>query len=338
MKNIKYFIGLDISADDFSASCITNPDNLVFPIKKFSNNTDGFNEFLALLSENNITQSNAIICMEATGVYCDEISYFLASQGFNISIEAPHKIKNKTKDSPRKNDFIDALAIAEYAYRYLDKLPFWKPKNAILDELQTLLSAREQLVVEKTATKNALNTLKRKHHQVEKVKEIYEKNIKELEKQIKEIDREIKTLINKDDTFKQKVSLAMSVPGVKLLLAANLLVITNGFTEHLNYRQIASYIGICPYEQISGTSLRKPPKSRRCGPYRLRKLIYLAALSVATYNPKFIAYFESKVSQGKNKRLVINNIKNKLLRITLAVVKSGVPYDPNFISIKPVLV
>ena len=119
MQTTKYFSGLDISADDFSASGITSPDNLVFTTQKFSNNIDGFNEFSILLSKHNIKPSELIICMEATGVYSENLSYFLVSKGFSIVIEAPHKIKNKTKDSPRKNDFIDALSIAEFAYAIL---------------------------------------------------------------------------------------------------------------------------------------------------------------------------------------------------------------------------
>lgn len=140
MQTTKYFIGFDISADDFSASCITSPDNLVFLTQKFRNNFDGFNEFLSLLSEHHVRQAEVIICMEATGVYSENLSYFLASKEFNVCIESPHKIKTKTKDSPRKNDFIDAQAVAEYAYRYTDKLSVWKPKNEILEQIQVLVS------------------------------------------------------------------------------------------------------------------------------------------------------------------------------------------------------
>ena len=147
MQTTKYFIGFDISADDFSASCITSPDNLVFSTQKFLNNFDGFSSFVSLLSKHNIQPSEVIICMEATGVYSENLSYFLASKGFIVCIEAPHKIKNKTKDSPRKNDFVDALAIAEYAYRYTDKLSAWKPKDEILEQIQVLLSTREHLTV-----------------------------------------------------------------------------------------------------------------------------------------------------------------------------------------------
>lgn len=338
MQTIKYFIGFDISADDFSASCITSPDNLVFSTQKFSNSIDGANELLSLLSKHNIKQSESIVCMEATGVYSESISYFLASKGFAISIEAPHKIKNKTKDSPRKNDFIDALAIAEYAYRYSDKLPIWKPGNEILQQIQVLLTTREHLSVQMIANISALKTLKHKHYQTPLANRIYEQTINKLKEHIKLIDLEIKTLIDKDDSFKNKISLAKSVTGVGLLLAANLLVLTNGFTEHLNYKHIAAYSGICPYEQVSGTSLHKPPRSKMCGPAKIRKLLYLAALSVRTHNQNFKKYFLRKLAEGKNKRLILNNIENKLLKIICAVVNSGTAYTENYKTINPELI
>ncbi len=335
MQTTKYCIGFDISADDFSASCITSPNNFIFSTQKFLNNIDGSNEFVSLLSKHNIKQSEVIICMEATGVYSENISYFLASKGFTVCIEAPHKIKNKTKDSPRKNDFIDAETIAEYAYRYLDKLTVWKPKDEILEQIQVLLSTREHLTVQMIANLNALKTLKHKYYQTPLANQIYEQTINKLKEHIKQIDQEIKNLIDKDDSFKTNISLAKSVPGVGLLLAANLLVLTRGFTEHVNYKHTASYSGICPYEQTSGTSLHKPPRSKKCGPAKFRKLLYLAALSVRTHNQNFRKYFLRKQEEGKNNRLVLNNIENKLLKIIFAVVKSGVAYTENYKSISP---
>jgi transposase len=335
MQRTNYYIGIDISADDFSASCITSPDNLVFSTQKFSNNIDGSTEFVSLLSNHNIKHSEVIICMEATGVYGENLCYFLASKGFSLCIEAPHKIKNKTKDSPRKNDFIDANYIAEYAYRYFDKLSVWKPKEEILEQIQVLLTTREHLTVQLTANQNALKTLSYKHYQTPLANQIYEKTIIKLKEHIKEIDSEIKKLIDKDDSFKHKVSLAKSVPGVGLLLAANLLVLTNGFTKNLNHKKVAAYSGICPYEQQSGTSLNRKPRSKQCGPGKLRKLLYLASLSVRTHNTNFKKYFLRKVAEGKNKRVVINNISNKLLKIIFAVVSSGIRYNDNYKSFNP---
>ena len=337
MQTTKYFVGFDISADDFSASCITSPANLVFSTQKFLNNIDGFNEFLSFLSKHNIKQLEVIICMEATGVYSENLSYFLVSKGFTVCIEAPHKIKNKIKDSPRKNDFVDAEAIAEYAFRYTDKLSSWKPKDEILEQIQVLLSTREHLTVQMTANVNALKSLKHKYYQTPLANQIYEQTINKLKEHIKQIDQEINDLIGKDDSFKNKISLAKSVPGVGLLLAANLLVLTKGFTVDINYKNTAAYSGICPYEQTSGTSLHKRPRSKKCGPAKIRKLLYLAALSVRTHNQNFKKYFLRKVAEGKNKRLVINNIENKLLKIIFAVVNSGIAYTENYKSINPAL-
>jgi transposase len=335
MQRTNYYIGIDISAEQFSASCITDPDNLVFPTDKFQNSFEGFVNFLSVVNKHKIDSSETIICMEATGVYGENLSYFLASKGFNLCIEAPHKIKNKTKDSPRKNDFIDAKYIAEYAYRYSDKLSVWKPKQEILEQIQVLLTTREHLTVQLTANQNALKTLSYKHYQTPLANQIYNNTIIKLKEHIKEIDSEIKKLIDKDDSFKHKVSLAKSVPGVGLLLAANLLVLTNGFTKNLNHKKVAAYSGICPYEQQSGTSLNKKPRSKRCGPGKLRKLLYLASLSVRTHNIDFEKYFLRKVAEGKNKRVVINNISNKLLKIIFAVVSSGIRYNDNYKSINP---
>ena len=67
-----------------------------------------------------------------------------------------------------------------------------------------------------------------------------------------------------------------------------------------------------------------------CGPAKLRKLLYLAALSVRTHNQNFKKYFLRKVAEGKNKRLILNNIENKLLKITCAVINSGIAYTENF--------
>jgi hypothetical protein len=81
--------------------------------------------------------------------------------------------------------------------------------------------------------------------------------------------------------------------------------------------------------------LHKLPRSKKCGPAKLRKLLYLAALSVRTHNQFFKKYFLRKEAEGKNKRLILNNIENKLLKIIFAVINSGIAYTNNYKSINP---
>jgi transposase len=126
-----------------------------------------------------------------------------------------------------------------------------------------------------------------------------------------------------------------TIPGVAMLLAANLLVVTHGFTQELYYKRLAAYIGICPYKHESGKSVYKKPRSARYGPARLRKLLRLAARSLKTHKKPYQYYFLQKSAQGKESALILNNISNKLLKIMCAIIKSQKPYQENYKSINP---
>jgi len=107
--------------------------------------------------------------------------------------------------------------------------------------------------------------------------------------------------------------------------------------ETLDPRVLAAFVGICPIKHESGTSVFSTPTSRHYGPPVLRKLLYLAACSVRTHKKQFQHYFLRKVAEGKHKKLVLNNIQNKLLKIACAVVRSQKPYIPNYVSLNPLV-
>jgi transposase len=338
MQEAKYFIGIDISADTISVSAISNPDNIVFCNDSLSNTYDGFEELNQQIIRHNIKSKEAVICLEATGVYAEKLCYFFGSKSYRLCLADPHKVNRATKDSLRKNDQIDAHRIAEYAYRYIDKLTYWEPKGEIIEQIKALLTVREHFSEQLTGNQNALKALSRKYYQTPLANKAYEETIQNLKENIKKIDKEIKSLTDKDDSFHNFINLAKSVPGVGLLLAANLFVLTNGLTENLNYKRIASYTGICPYERQSGSSLKLKPRSRRCGPNKLRKLLYLASLSVRTHNAAFKKYFLRKELQGKSRRLILNNIANKILKIICAVINSNTAFILNYKSINPLYI
>ena len=121
-----------------------------------------------------------------------------------------------------------------------------------------------------------------------------EEMIAYLGNQIQEIEAEVRRLIRSRPALSEGVTLLMSVPGVGMLLAANLLVVTGGFEREVTARQLAAYIGICPYEHVSGTSVKRRAKSRSYGPPVLRKLLYLASLTVKHRTGRFERYYLRK--------------------------------------------
>jgi len=186
--------------------------------------------------------------------------------------------------------------------------------------------------------KNALRALKRKAVQTPLANRLFEKNIRRLHKDIQAIDQAIEELIRQDPTLRKNAGLVNSVPGVGLLLTANLMVITSGFNNHLKPRSLAAYLGICPYEHESGSSVHTKPRSDRYGNGKARKLLHLAARSTATHKHNFRAYYLRKLAEGKPKRVALNNIANRLLRIICAVLRDGAPYCETHRSVHPALV
>ena len=52
----------------------------------------------------------------------------------------------------------------------------------------------------------------------------------------------------------------------------------------------------------------------------------MCALSTKKYDYEIKNYYENKVEEGKNKMLVLNNVRNKLLTRIFAVIKRQQPY------------
>lgn len=282
-----------------------------------------------------VTAQNSVVCMEATGVYGQALAYFLVTHKYRVSVEPPLKVKRAFPTHGHKNDITDSEHLAEYAYRFYDELHIWKPPNSVLEHLKTLLRTREQLTKNKTGYQNSLIALRREIVRTQVAEKMYENLIEELKSLITKIDSEIKVLLDKHPFFNYRFRNLLSIPGVGLQLASYMLVITNKTDNKLSARNLAAYLGICPYEHSSGKSVYRRPRSRRNGSGSIRKLLYLAAMSLRTHNRNFKEYFVRKTQSGKSKKLVINNIANKLLRIICAVIRSDKQYIDGYVSIHP---
>jgi transposase len=335
MKKNLFFIGLDISKADFAASIYQVPDQPIVTKEAIPNDRKGFEMLLLWLNDYHIDKKNCRICMEATGVYSQAIAYYLLFAGFPVSVEPPLKVKRAFDPIGHKTDPVDSKQIAEYAYRFQDELTSWKPRDEILEKIRQLLSVREQFTKQKVALDNSIQAYNKQRVQVALIKKAQKETLNQLKKQIARIDKELEKLIKQDPEIFQKASNLKSIPGYGMLLAAHLLVITENFTKIQNSKRLASFVGIVPYQHQSGTSVYKKAKIRHFGPGPSRKLLRLAAQSVATHNATFRRYYLRKLDQGKPKPLVLNNIANKLLKIACTVIRNNTRYIKDYRSINP---
>jgi transposase len=337
MDKRRYFVGVDIASATFTSAVGRMSDQWQIVVRPatFANEFDSFAKYLKWLQDHGVQPENCVICMEATGVYNEVLAHFLIANHYIVAIEPPLKVKRAFKPAGHKSDPVDSAQIAEYAYRFWDELSLWAPRKEILEQIKTLLTAREQFVAERTGHKNALQALKRKAIRSSLAEKMHEKAIVELKSHIQELEVEVRRLIDQDPDYRNTVALLISIPGVGLLLAAHMLVTFQSAPLSYKPKKLAAFIGICPYDDSSGSSIKHTPTSRHYGPPALRRLLYLAALSVRTHNQQFRTYFFRKIQEGKPKQLIINNIANKLLKLMVAVVRSNTEFIPNYRSVNP---
>ncbi len=155
----------------------------------FANIVDGFIMFVSWLESCRVKPSHCIICMEATGVYDEDIAHFLVTQGFTVSVEPPLKVKRAFNPVGHKTDPVDSRQIAEYAYRFHDELTLWQPKDEIIEKIRHLLSARELFTKQSVAIQNAREACTKHIVQVSLIKEAHDQMVKELKQHIADIDK-----------------------------------------------------------------------------------------------------------------------------------------------------
>ena len=335
MQLPQYLVGVDMAAESFTFTSYDSVSQSYDKPHTLANTPDGLGELQKYLDDRCMTPADTIFCVEATGVYVELLAYYLASKGYRLAIEAPHKAKRAFYPLGAKSDPLDSRQLAEYAFRFFDQLPFWNPSEVIVEQLRVLLTTREQLIRQSTATKNALQAIQHKVIRTPPAEVAFESIIEHLKTQLKNIDQEIKKRSSGDPSFGPVVALIMSVPGVGILLASHLLTLSEGFTKPLESRLIASHLGICPLPYQSGTSIRRRSKSRGGGHSILRKLLYLAAMSLRTHDQSFKHYFLRKTQEGKAKSLVLNNIENRLLKLICAIIRTKTPFIEGYKSVNP---
>jgi len=336
MVKTNFFIGIDISSDYFTVTVITNPKTIIFEGLEFSNDSSGFKDFCRILKSKFINSHNSIICMENTGVYSEKISHHFYQNDFKIILEQPLKVKRAFTINEHKTDSIDSRQIAEYVYRFKDKVNLWQPRKTILEKLNTILNTRELFVKQKVAIQNNLTSLMKKEIIVKECVQLLKKSICDLQKKIDSLEKEMDSLIQLNQHIKHKYYILISAKGVGKYLALRLIIKTNVFDMKVNYKNLASNIGICPFKNQSGTSIKKRDRSKGVGDEPLRKLLKLASCSLVRKGQPYRQYFLRKIDDGKPKNLVLNNIANKFLKMLFALIQNDQEYILGYSSINPV--
>lgn len=272
-----------------------------------------------------------IFLFEYTGIYNNLILDVLDSKGYKVALIHPGALKAVVTVDRNKNDEYDSKKIAEYGFRFNDKLIYVTKDSNDLKELKTLVTERASLVKMKSQ-------ITQKKDDQEKflptstymwIKKNNESIISEINSGIQKIEKKIEDILESKNELKENYAILLSVPGIGPVSAAVLISCSDNFKKFKSAKQLGSYCGVVPFERSSGAYKGRRQVSMKANK-SIKTLLHLGALSLTSSNNFFGIYYRRKVEEGKNKMCALNNLRNKIITTAFACVTNKEKYNPEY--------
>jgi transposase len=320
---IQPVLGIDIAKDTFDSALIVEGKSRT---AHFENSPTGFKQLGKWVRK--YTAAGVHACMEATGQYGEALAEYLYEQGWQVSVVNPARIKAYANSKLRRNktDKADAQLIAEYCLR--EEPGLWSPPPASFKALQALVRRLEDLQAVYQQESNRLKSGETDPLVIANLKD----HLRYLEEKIEQIKQAMQAHIAADPELKQRFDLLVSIPGIGPLTAAKLLGEIRDVCAFDSPRQLAAYAGVTPRNVSSGTSVHKKARMSKTGNANLRKILYMPAVCAKRYNPIIQTFCQRLLASGLKPMEVIGAAMHKLLHLIYGILKSGKPFDPNFLQ------
>lgn len=290
------------------------------------NEQAGFEALLKALQGQRI----GLIVMEATGGLERALATFLLRHGLPVAVVNPRAARDfaRAMGHLAKTDSIDALALAHYAQTLAAKADQagvqFAPPSAQLEQLQTLVTRRAQLIGMRTAEMNRLGGA------VRVLQKSIQAVIKTLDREIAKLDKDIDA--NLSTHFKEQARRLNDIKGIGPASCAALLAFMPELGTVDNARA-AKLAGLAPLNQDSGKARGK--RHVWGGRAIVRSALHMAMLSAVRYNPVIKAFYERLIAAGKPKKVALTACSHKLLRILNAMMRTGQPWNAEIHGFKP---
>ncbi|CAM3912054.1 IS110 family transposase [Deinococcus saxicola] len=328
-----FVLGLDVGLSDLYARLLNVPvqgppvalgDVCVFP-----NSPAGHQALCAWLQTYSAVPALTTVVMESTGVYWERIAVCLHTAGFAVSVVNAAQIKYFAKSLLRrgKTDKMDAELIARYGATM--RPARWTPTDACLESLRALVHERDAVIELITLEKGRHHALDHRHAVQDVVVRLCDERLALLFQQRDQLNTAIQDAIALPGRLHVQIVLLTSVPGIGQLTAAVLLSETGHLEEMHCSEQWTAYAGLSPVPRQSGAMVGRSRISK-IGNARLRRAMYMSAVTASRLSNPLGAYYRRLVEQGKPKKVALIALARKILRVCFAVLKTAQPFDPAY--------
>ncbi len=333
MSILAQSVGIDISKNKFDV-CFKeakNGKNVIKGTKSLTNDSKGFKEFFHWYTKRKKNNSSLVFVMEATGVYYEDLAYYLNSKGEELYVELPQKVKYyaKSLNIKTKTDKVDAKLIADIGLERSGILKAWNPPSEQFKAIRDISRELSQLKKAKSAASSQLHAWRTAHGTAEEVLAIKEEYLDTLNELIKKMEEHLLDYVKRDKELYHKINRIAQVKGLGVLTVTRVIAETNGFLLFNNIRQLVSYAGLDVVQDQSGQHKGKSRLSKK-GNAHLREALYMPAVTAITHNENLKTFYSRLNEKFNYKKQSLVAVMRKLLVLIYTLWKSGEDYNPNY--------
>ena len=313
-------VGIDISKDYLDACHVHGNGHRR---RRFPNDRKGHERLIGWIGEN-----SARVCVEASGRYSLDVALALCqADKLEVMVANPRAIKNFREASMRrsKTDAVDAKVIAEYAQR----MPFnaWEPPEEANRELRAITRRIQALTKQRAAEKNRLHAVEASRSASAVVANDIEVNMRHLTRRIDELLRQAVNIVREAAELQEAYSHLVSIPGVgrksAILLLGELVLLP----DDMSVREWVAHAGLDPKHHTSGTSVEHQPRISKMGNPRIRRALYMPAVTAARHEPHVRAFYQKLIARGKAPLVALVAVMRKLLHSIYGMLKHDQDFD-----------
>ena len=328
---MKFYLGMDVSKlwIDITIMCVLGHQKQPPITERFDNDAAGMKVMGQWLKKHYVSfDENSLLVIENTGVYHRLVWEYCSKNGLPLYIGNATHIKWSFGIARGKNDKIDSQRLCAYAFKNADELQATPVLNPMFLKLKDMMTARSRLLAQKNSIKVYLGELKLSNSKETQmiIEQAHKAALEGIKESIKIVEKQIHQMIGQDVTIKNNYDLLRSVPGIGHLTAVYIICCTNNFITKIKGKQLASYAGVAPFSNTSGTSIKGRDKVHKMANKDLKKLFHMGAITAITHYPEFKDYYEKKVKEGKHEQSVINAVRSKIAIRAVAVVNNQKKY------------
>jgi transposase len=304
-------VGIDVSKDWLDVHVLPADERLRVP-----NTYQGVRQLKRWLMRFDL----ALVAVEATGKWHRHVQRSLAASTIPVAIVDPFRVRMfaKAQGIFAKTDRLDARVLASFAAVMTPSVR--PPAPQALTELAELVTARMTAVEAQTSLKNqrAAATVKFLQRQLDR-------RIERGDQDIAALDAAIEKRIKADDGLARRYAILTSIPSFGFVTAV-VLITCLAELGSISAKQSGMLAGLAPIADQSGT--RDGARVIFGGRPRVRRVLYLAALSATRFNADMRAFYNRLRAAGKSPKAALIAVARKLVVLANTLISHDRMWQP----------